>query len=132
MTRTLSIFVAALAIAGAAAAQPDARPQAVTLKQIRDGVARTKDKWIGKRVKVSGTSDGVSSSTNNGSDTTVVRVKMKLADGSFQLSCRMEVPQTTTLPDVGFGNPITFVGTIKGDGTDLYDCTYTGGARKKK
>lgn len=119
--------LALVALTSSAGAAPAERT--VTLKQLRDGVAKAKAKWVGKKLKVIGVSNGVNSSTS--SDETVVRVKMKLADNSFELDCRMVSKEPKELPHVGFGTPITFVGTLKKSGDALDDCTYTLGKARK-
>lgn len=130
MIRSLSVVSAVLFLVATSSAVHAEAETVVSLKQLRDGAkGKAKSKWIGKKLRVSGISDGVNSSTQD--KKTVTRVKMKLADGSFRLTCRMESAEPGPLPDVGFDQPITFVGTLKDNGTDLEGCTYTLGKAKK-
>jgi len=101
------------------------RPATLSLKELRDNVHSAKATWVGKQLEVKGLTSAVNSSTS--SEKTVVRIEMKLADGSFELTCRMVSSEPVPLPHIQLHTPITFVGTLRASGNELEDCTYTVG-----
>ena len=129
MVRLLPFIVSALVLCSfhlEVRAEPR-RPTTLSLKELRDKVQSSKAKWVGKQLEVKGLTSAVNSSTS--SEKTVVRVKMKLADGSFELTCRMVSNEPVPLPHIQLDTPITFVGTLRASGNELDDCTYAVGKK---
>jgi hypothetical protein len=129
MTRFLPFVVSALVVCTfqLEVRADQRRPTKLTLKQLRDKVHSSKARWVGKQLEVKGLTSAVNSSTS--SEKTVVRVKMNLADGSFELTCRMVSNEPMPLPHIQFGTPITFVGALRASGDELDECTYAVGKK---